>query len=77
VNFPPSTPPASGDHAAGRLGRLLCHWRELPVGLLPVISAGLHSSLLATGLLVTVYALVVVAFSVPLTRLTCQVPRLP
>ncbi len=48
---------------------------NLPVGLLPVISAGLHSSLLATGLLVTVYALVVVAVSVPLTRLTRHVPR--
>jgi DHA1 family inner membrane transport protein len=39
------------------------------------MSAGLRSSLSATGLLVTVYALVVVATSAPLTHLTRHVPR--
>ena len=47
----------------------------LPVGLLPVISASLHTSLSATGLLVTVYAVVVVLVSAPLTHLTRHVPR--
>ena len=47
----------------------------LPVGLLPVISSSLHSSLSATGLLVTVYALVVVVVSAPLTHLTRHIPR--
>ncbi len=48
---------------------------SLPVGLLPVISSSLHTSLSATGLLVTVYALVVVVASAPLTHLTRHVPR--
>jgi DHA1 family inner membrane transport protein len=48
---------------------------NLPVGLLPQISAGLHSSLSATGLLVTVYAGVVVLASAPLTHLTHRIPR--
>jgi len=48
---------------------------SLPVGLLPVISSSLHASLSATGLLVTVYALVVVVVSAPLTHLTRRVPR--
>jgi MFS transporter, DHA1 family, inner membrane transport protein len=39
------------------------------------MSASLHSSLSATGLLVTVYALVVVVASAPLTHLTSHVPR--
>ena len=47
----------------------------LPVGLLPVMSASLHSSLAATGLLVTIYALVVVVASAPLTRVTRRVLR--
>jgi predicted MFS family arabinose efflux permease len=47
----------------------------LPVGLLPVISSSLHTSLSATGLLVTVYALVVVVVSAPLTHLTRHIPR--
>ena len=47
----------------------------LPVGLLPVMSASLRSSLAATGLLVTIYALVVVVASAPLTHLTRRVPR--
>ena len=45
------------------------------MGLLPVISASLHTSLSATGLLVTVYAVVVVLVSAPLTHLTRHVPR--
>jgi MFS transporter, DHA1 family, inner membrane transport protein len=48
---------------------------NLPVGLLPQISEGLHSSLSATGLLVTVYAGVVVLASAPLTHLTHRIPR--
>ena len=48
---------------------------NLPVTLLPVMSASLRSSLAATGLLVTIYALVVVVASAPLTHLTRRVPR--
>lgn len=48
---------------------------NLPVGLLPQISASLHSSLRATALLVTGYAIVVVLVSAPLTHLTRKVPR--
>jgi predicted MFS family arabinose efflux permease len=50
---------------------------SLPVGLLPVMSASLRVSLLATGLLVTIYAVVVVVASAPLTYLTRGVPRRP
>jgi len=48
---------------------------SLPVGLLPVMSESLRSSLPATGLLVTIYAVVVVAASAPLTYLTRRVSR--
>ncbi len=48
---------------------------SLPVGLLPQISASLGSSLSATGLLVTLYAGLVFAASVPLTHLTRNMPR--
>jgi DHA1 family inner membrane transport protein len=48
---------------------------SLPVGLLPVISASLHSSLTAVGLLVTAYALVSVVASAPLTHWTRHIPR--
>jgi hypothetical protein len=48
---------------------------NLPVGLLPQLSAGLHVSLSAVGLLVTIYALVVVAVSAPLTHLTRGIAR--
>lgn len=64
--------------AAGALGAAaFCYAtsENLPVGLLPVISASLRSSLPATGLLVTIYALVVVATSAPLTYLTRDFPR--
>lgn len=47
----------------------------LPTGLLTVISGDLNQSPSRTGLLVTGYALVVLVFSVPLTRLTRRVPR--
>ena len=50
---------------------------NLPVGLLPQLSAGLGVSLSAIGLLVTIYAVVVVAVSAPLTHLTRHVPRRP
>jgi predicted MFS family arabinose efflux permease len=62
--------------AAGVLGAAaFCYvtGENLPVGLLPVMSASLHSSLSATGLLVTIYAPVVVALA-PLTHLTRHVP---
>lgn len=47
----------------------------LPVGLLQPISHALHSSLVATGRLVTVYALINVALSAPLAHLTKGLPR--
>jgi DHA1 family inner membrane transport protein len=50
---------------------------NLPVGLLPQLSAGLRVSLSAVGLLVTIYALVVVAVSAPFTHLTRDIPRRP
>jgi DHA1 family inner membrane transport protein len=50
---------------------------NLPVGLLPQLSSGLRVSLSAVGLLVTIYALVVVAVSAPLTHLTRSFPRRP
>jgi DHA1 family inner membrane transport protein len=49
----------------------------LPVALLPQLSAGLGVSLSAVGLLVTIYAVVVVAVSAPLTHLTRSVRRRP
>jgi len=64
--------------AAGALGATAFCFvtgESLPVGLLPVMSASLRSSLSATGLLVTIYALVVVVASAPLTHLTRNVPR--
>jgi DHA1 family inner membrane transport protein len=67
--------------ALGALGALaaaaFCYsvGESLPVGLLPVMSASLHSSLSATGLLVTGYAVVVVVVSAPLTQLTRHIPR--
>jgi len=48
---------------------------NLPIGLLPEISATMHTSLSTSGLLVTIYALIVVAATVPLTHLTQRVPR--
>jgi MFS transporter, DHA1 family, inner membrane transport protein len=48
---------------------------NLPVGLLSVISANLHVSVSAVGLLVTAYASVVLIASAPLTHLTKRVPR--
>src|SRR3954453_20578437 len=47
----------------------------LPIGLLPLIGADLHRSLAGAGLLVTVYATVVVLVSLPLTLLTGRVPK--
>lgn len=48
---------------------------SLPVGLLPQVATSMHTSLSATGLLVTIYALVVVATTVPLSHLTRHLPR--
>ena len=48
---------------------------NLPVGLLPSMSASLHTSLSTTGLLLTVYALISVVGSAPLTHLTRHIPR--
>jgi predicted MFS family arabinose efflux permease len=50
---------------------------SLPVALLPQLSEGLGVSLSTVGLLVTIYAAVVVAVSVPLTHLTRTVRRRP
>jgi MFS transporter, DHA1 family, inner membrane transport protein len=64
--------------AAGALGAAafcIATGENLPVGLLPVMSASLRSSLSATSLLVTIYALVVVVTSAPLTYVTRHVPR--
>jgi predicted MFS family arabinose efflux permease len=71
-------PPRRRLAAAGALGAAaFCYATgdSLPVGLLPVMSASLHSSLSATGLLVTIYAVVVVVASAPLTYLTRRVPH--
>jgi len=48
---------------------------SLPVGLLPVMAESLRSSLSAAGLLVTIYAVVVVVASAPLTYVTRRVSR--
>lgn len=48
---------------------------SLPVGLLQPIARGLHTSLVATGRLVTVYAAINVALSAPLAHLTRGLPR--
>lgn len=50
---------------------------DLPVALLPQLSGGLGVSLSAVGLLVTIYAVVVIAVSAPLTRATRRVQRRP
>ena len=47
----------------------------LPVGLLPVIGRDLHASDSQTGLLVSAYALVVAAGSVPMAALVARWPR--
>jgi predicted MFS family arabinose efflux permease len=49
----------------------------LPVGLLTVIAGDFGRSRSSIGLLVTAYALVVIAASLPLTRITSRVPRRP
>ncbi len=48
---------------------------SLPIGLLPQVAASMGTSLSAAGLLVTIYALLVVTTTIPLTRLTRLVPR--
>ena len=71
-------PPRRCIAAAGALGAAAFCFatsEHLPVGLLPVISSSLRSPLSATGLLVTVYAAVVVVAAVPLTYLTRRVRR--
>jgi O-antigen ligase len=50
---------------------------SLPIGLLPLISAGLGASAPDVGVLVTAYALVVVVASIPLTHITRRVSRRP
>jgi DHA1 family inner membrane transport protein len=47
----------------------------LPIGLLSLIADDLDSTTSAVGLLVTVYALVVVLASIPLTKVTQRLPR--
>ncbi|WP_188194263.1 MFS transporter [Nonomuraea sp. SYSU D8015] len=47
----------------------------LPIGLLTLIATDLSASHSAVGMLVTGYGLVVVLATVPLTRLTCRMPR--
>jgi DHA1 family inner membrane transport protein len=48
---------------------------SLPIGLLPQISASMHTSLSTTGLLVTIYALLVVTATIPLAHVTRRLPR--
>ena len=48
---------------------------NLPIGLLPQISASMHTSLSTTGLLVTIYALLVVTATIPLAHFTRRLPR--
>jgi predicted MFS family arabinose efflux permease len=48
---------------------------NLPIGLLPQISASMHASLSTTGLLVTIYALLVVTATIPLAHVTRRIPR--
>ena len=50
---------------------------NLPAGLLPQLSAGLHVSVIAVGQLVTGYALTVAILSVPLAYLARRVRRRP
>lgn len=71
----------SGRHAAIALAGLAASAscfltaESLPIGLLPQISASMHTSLSTSGLLVTIYALLVVAASIPLARVTRKIPR--
>ena len=48
---------------------------SLPIGLLPMIANDLGTTESAVGLLVTGYGLVIVAVSLPLTRMTRRLPR--
>src|SRR5579863_7390409 len=48
---------------------------NLPIGLLPQISESMHTSLSTTGLLVTIYALLVVTATIPLAHVTRRIPR--
>jgi DHA1 family inner membrane transport protein len=48
---------------------------NLPIGLLPQISDSMHTSLSTTGLLVTIYALLVVTATIPLSRMVRNIPR--
>ena len=48
---------------------------NLPIGLLQVMSDGLHTSVTAVGLLVSTYAAVVVIASAPLAHLAKRLPR--
>ncbi|GAB3053390.1 MFS transporter [Intrasporangium mesophilum] len=48
---------------------------SLPIGLLPVIANDLGTTESAVGFLVTGYGLVIVAVSLPLTRMTRRLPR--
>ncbi|MER7247212.1 MFS transporter [Kribbella sp. NPDC000426] len=48
---------------------------SLPIGLLPLVAADLGTTESAVGLLVTGYGLIIVAVSLPLTRLTRRLPR--
>ena len=48
---------------------------NLPIGLLPQISESMHTSLSTTGLLVTIYALLVVTATIPLAHVTRHLSR--
>ena len=71
----------SGRRAAVALGGLAASAacfltaENLPIGLLPQISGAMHTSLSTTGLLVTIYALLVVVATIPLAHVTRRIPR--
>ena len=78
----PAAPLGAGGAIAGLVALGACAAcfntaESLPIGLLPAISSSMHRSLSETGLLVTIYALVVVGATVPLTRLTRRIPQRP
>jgi len=81
VDTPAAPRYLSGRRAAIALGALAASAscfltaENLPIGLLPQISGGMHTSLSTSGLLVTIYALLVVTATIPLSRLVRNVPR--
>jgi DHA1 family inner membrane transport protein len=76
---PPRTPPSAVLALLALSAAAFCFVTSetLPVGLLQVISSDLRVPEPSIGFLITVYALIVTALSVPLTQLTKHLPRRP